>query len=71
LTLRESARQVFFLSFQQRLDVAIKRVERLETLIEKANLMIVEATKKQANREIVVFMNQLRDFDHVFDLTHE
>jgi site-specific recombinase len=71
LTLRETARQAFSLSFQQRLNVVIKRVERLKALTEKTNLMTAETTKKQANREIVVFMNQLIDLDHVFDLTHE
>jgi hypothetical protein len=53
------------------LNVAIKRAERLKALIEKTNLVTVEATEEQANREIVAFMNQLRDLDHVFDLSHE
>jgi hypothetical protein len=71
LILREKARLTFFLPFQQRLNVVIKRAERLDALTRKTNLMTARATKEQANREIAAFMNQLRDSEHVFDLTHE
>ncbi len=62
--------QVFFLSFKKRLTITVRRVERIATFTNEANLIVVDVTSKETTLKMKMFMNQIDDFENVLNLKH-
>jgi hypothetical protein len=62
---------IYSLSFKKRITIIVKRAERVVALTNEANLIIADATAKETKKKIQRFMNQIDDFDNVFNFDHD
>ncbi len=62
--------QVFSLSFKKRLMIIVRRVEKIATFTNEANLIVADVTSKKTTLKIKMFMNQIDDFENVLNLKH-
>ncbi len=58
-------------SFKKRITITVRRTERVVALTNEANLIVADATAKETKKKIQRFMNQIDDFDNVFNFDHD